>query len=109
MISDSDVGCDTGRTRRNGRNTHSDLIGRLSRVEVDVLTVGVDGFAGVNLKPFAAAVEVGLESQSEVGTAGYDSCEAVFTAVRMNFEGVINAAESSRFVVFNEVCTSNNG
>ena len=62
MICNSNVWDDTWGTRRNGRDPHSDAISRLAGVKPDLLTIGVNGLAGVNLKPLAAAVEVTLKA-----------------------------------------------
>ena len=90
MICDSDVWDDTWRTRRNGRDPHSDAISGLAGVKPDLLTVGVDGLAGINLKPLAAAVEVSLEGQREVGSTSDYGCKAELAAISVNLQSVVN-------------------
>ena len=90
MVSNADVRGDTRCARRNCRNAHPNTVGWLSCVEVDVLPVRVDGFAGIQLKPVAAAVEIRLERQCEVGAAGHSGSKSELTAIGVDLESVVN-------------------
>ena len=89
VISNSDVGNNAGCARADGGNSHTDLCGGFAIVKVDVFTVGVDCFAGVDCEPVAVAVEATLKCQLEVGAAGYGHGKGVAGGMGGDFHPLV--------------------
>lgn len=79
-----------GRPTRNGVDAAADCGCALSAVVVDVFTVRVDGFAGVDFVPSGAAVEAGLEGELEVGAAAYFEGEGELGGVSVDAHLVVH-------------------
>ena len=80
---------DAGRSRGNGVQAEADGGGAFAGVVVDVFTVGVDGFAGVDFVPGGATVEAGFEGELEVCAAAYFDGECKLGGVRMDAHFVV--------------------
>lgn len=101
MIRNPDVRHNAGRSTRNGLDSHADAVAGLAGIEVDVLAVRVDGFAGVDGEPLGAAVEVGFQREGEVRSTRYDGGESELAGVGVDFEGVVEGCKWGGFVILN--------
>ena len=90
---------DAGRSRRDGVQADANGGGTFSGVVVDVLTVAVDGFAGVDFVPAGAAIEAGFEGQGEVGAAGSFDCKRELGGVRVDAHLVVDGGHRSTGVL----------
>lgn len=91
--------CDARRAARDLAYAAADSGSTFATVIVNKLAILIDGFAGVEFVPDITAVEAGLKSKFEVGSAGYFKCEGELGGVRVYTELVVKSGHCAAFVL----------